>query len=392
MTFGVTPTGFVRKKVENFKTEWATKQKADMDPNVDVDADSPLGQLNGILANALAEGWEALESVYNSFNPNAAEGNALINAALLTGTEKRGAAPSTVACDINLDAGATAPAGFIVSLDTREDVRFQLIADVTNPGPSTDTLSGEFECLEDGPIEARAGHLTNIVTPVSGVNSVTNPLDAALGHLADDDISLRIRRQQQLALQGGSTVAAIVADLLEIESIADVVPLENTSDHFDPETGLPAHSFEMMIVDDNLTPDDTVAQTIFESNPTGIRAYGNTSGNATDANGKEHVIKFSRADNVLVYIALELSVSGLFPEDGEDQVITAVLAKCRSTFGISDDVVGGAIEAAAFSVAGVVDATAYLGFAPVPTSTDNLPVGLHQIARFDSGRLEISYV
>jgi hypothetical protein len=357
-----------------------------------VDADSPLGQVNGIVGSAIAEAWEAQEDTYHGFDEAAAEGDQLVNIALLTGTEKRSAAPSTVTCTINLDAGATAPEGFIVSLSTRDDVRFELTAAVTNPGGSADDLPGVFECLEDGPIPAPAGQLTNIVTPVAGVNSVTNPLDAALGRLADDNITLRQRRRLQLALQGGSTIDAVTADLLEIDSISDVVSLENESDRFDPITGLPAHSFEMMIVDDGLTPDNTVAQTIFDSKPAGIKPRGNSSGTATDSNGKTHTIPFSRADNQLVYIDLELVVSSLFPSDGEEQVETAVLAKVRSTFGIADDVVGLVIESAAISIAGVIDATAFIGFAPGPTLDDNLPIGLHQIARFDSTRLNIEIV
>jgi hypothetical protein len=115
-------------------------------------------------------------------------------------------------------------------------------------------------------------------------------------------------------------------------------------------------------------------------------------GNSNDENGKVHTMLFSRADDQLVWLAVELVVSSLFPEDGEEQVETAILEKARNTFGISDDVIGGALEAAAFSIAGVVDATVYLGFTAGPTSTDNLPIGLHQMARFDSTRIEIEIV
>lgn len=391
-TFGVTPTGFVRKTLADITLEYETKERANIDPNVDVDADAPLGQFNGIVGNSLAEAWEALDDTYHTFDPNAAEGDALVNDALLTGTEKRSSAPSTVTCTLNLDAGASVPGGAIISLNTRDDVRFQLLSTVTNSGGTVANLPGSFECTEDGPIPALAGRLTVIVTPFSGWNSVTNALDASVGHNADNDITLRQRRQQQLALRGGSTLDAIVADLLEIESITDVVPLENNSGRFDADTGLPAHSFEMLIVDDGLTPNNTVAQTIFDSKPGGIKPVGTSSGTAIDANSKAHAVAFSRADNQLVYVILEVSISTLFPEDGEDQITNAVLTKARNTFGVSDDVVGLVLEAAAISINGVVDVTAKIGFSASPTLTDNLTIGLHQIARFDSTRLEITLV
>lgn len=393
MTFGVTPTGFNRKTLADIVLEYETRQRAEMDPNVDVDPDSPVGQLNGIIGNAVAEVWEAQEDTYHGFNPNEAEGDQLVNVSLLTGTSKRGAAPSTVSCTLTLEAGATVPSGAIVSLSTRDDVRFELTVTVNNPSGITATFPGAFECQADGPIPALAGELTVIVTPFSGWLAVTNALDADLGHNADSNITLRQRREQQLTLQGGSTIDAIVADLLEIASIADVVSIENESDHYDPTTGLRAHTFEMMIVDDGLTDNDLIAQTIFDSKPAGISPSGSlTIGQAVDGKGKAHLVPFSRADDQLVWCILEISVSGLFPLNGEQQIIESVLARARNTFGIADDVVGGALEAAAFSIAGVTDATALIGFAPAPTLDDNLPIGLHQIARFDSSRVTVVYV
>lgn len=394
MAFGVTLEGFVRKTFEDIKEELEERQRADIDPNVDVSDETPLGQLNGIFGSALAEAWEGLEGAYHAFDPLDSEGDALTNVALLTGTERRGAAPSTVTCTLNLDGGTTVPAGSLISLDTRPDIQFELDADVENTGGVPADFAGEFTCTVDGPVVALATHLTQIVTPVSGWNTVSNPLDADVGRLADNDVTLRQRRSQQLALRGGSTIDAVHADLLEIETISQVDMLENTLDVFDPETALPPHTFEALIVDGGLTPDEDIAQAIWDSKPGGIKPHGNTSGVAIDKNGDEQIVPFSRPIEKLIYIKMKVAVSGLFPSvDGEELVKQAVATKGTNTFGTGDDVTALALGFGAFSVTGVTDVPEiFIGLAVSPTLAVPISIGLHEIARFDTSRIEVEVV
>lgn len=393
MPFGVTETGFERKTLEDILTGFEDRQRADIDPNIDVSAETPLGQLNGIYAAELAEAWEGLEGAYHSYNPNAAEGDAMVNVALITGTEKRPAQPSRVTCTLSIEAGDTVPAGSLISLDTREDIQFVLLSDAVNPSGITADIAGVFECTVDGPTQALAGNLTNIVTPHSGWLSVTNALDAELGRFADDTITLRQRRQQQLALRGGSTIDAIQADLLELDTIDQVEPLENTKSEFDPITGLPGRSFEFIILDGSLTDDNTIAQTIFNSRPAGMISFGNTSGTAVDGEGDSHTVKFSRPIEVLLYVKMSVRVTSLFPPvDGDEQVKAAVVARARQVFTVGDDITPLPLAVGAFNVPGVVDVpieSLKIGLTSNPPLNIPIGIGLHEIARFDTSRVEV---
>ena len=391
MTFGVTSDGFNKKVLADITADFEAKERADIDPNADVDPESPFGQLNGIVGAAVAENWEVLEETYHTFDPNGAEGDALVNISLITGTTKRPATQSIVTVTCNLDAGATAPQGALIAISGREDIEFELDADITNPGGSPDDIEGTATAIDTGPVQALAGQLTVIKTPAAGWNSVTNAADAELGENADNDITLRARRQAQLALQGGSTIDAIAADLLQITTIEDVLMLENTLDHFDPITGLSGHTFEAIISDSGLTPDNTIAQTIFNTKPGGIFSAGEASGIATDKAGKEHTVLFSRGEDRNIYVAMHLAVSSQYPSDGETQVIAAALLKAEQTFGVADDVVALALEVAAFGITGVTNAVADIGFADGPTSAANLPIGLHQRAKFSSLHFTVEY-
>lgn len=72
--YGVQPTGFVRKPLSVIKAEMEAKNRAEFGSNVIQTPQSPLGQINGILAEAATKVWELAEGVYQSYDPNQATG------------------------------------------------------------------------------------------------------------------------------------------------------------------------------------------------------------------------------------------------------------------------------------------------------------------------------
>lgn len=389
---GVTPQGFVKKRLEEILADIGAAQQGVFGAALDVGTATELGQLNGTFASAVAELWELLEVAFHGFDPDAAADYLLTVLAGLTGTERRAAKASTSPVTLNLNAGATAPAGTLFARNGRPDIVFSLDADVTNSGGSPANLAGAVTCTQTGPISCPAGELTVIVNPVSGLNSVTNAADVVVGRDADSDIVLRQRRQDQLAIRGGSTVAAIKADLLDTEAnpafvnMRDVTVLENTADTTDLTTGLPGHSIGV-IVDDGDTPsvaNNDIAQAIFDSRAAGIASSGDTTGTATDANGDTHTESFSRATLRPVYIDLALTTTDAFPVDGQTLVKEAIVA-AGADYGISDLVIALHLRAAALSVAGVIDVPTFnLDFTPSPVATANLDPGLRARATFST--------
>lgn len=72
--FGVQPTGFVRKPLGQILAEIEAGMITEFGPNVIQTAQSPLGQINGLMANLIAQEWEFAEDVYQSYDPDQAEG------------------------------------------------------------------------------------------------------------------------------------------------------------------------------------------------------------------------------------------------------------------------------------------------------------------------------
>lgn len=74
MTYGVVATGFSRKPLSVILAELEERNIAVFGPSVIQTAQSPLGQLNGLRADAIAEAWEIGEDAYQSRDPDQAEG------------------------------------------------------------------------------------------------------------------------------------------------------------------------------------------------------------------------------------------------------------------------------------------------------------------------------
>lgn len=72
--FGVVPTGFSRKILVEILAEIETEMVDVFGEAVVQDAQSPLGQLNGLHADLSADFWETVENTYQSFDVDQAEG------------------------------------------------------------------------------------------------------------------------------------------------------------------------------------------------------------------------------------------------------------------------------------------------------------------------------
>ena len=77
MSYGVQPTGYVRKPISIILSELEAAMITEFGPGVIQTAASPLGQLNGLMADLLAEIDERNLELYQSYDPDQAEGRRL---------------------------------------------------------------------------------------------------------------------------------------------------------------------------------------------------------------------------------------------------------------------------------------------------------------------------
>lgn len=77
MTYGVQPTGYVRKPLSVILQEIEDAMVTEFGPGVVQTSQSPLGQINGMMADLMAEIDERNLDLYQSYDPNQADGNRL---------------------------------------------------------------------------------------------------------------------------------------------------------------------------------------------------------------------------------------------------------------------------------------------------------------------------
>lgn len=399
MTYGVTPTGFVRPSLQTILADIERDQRALVSQNIDQSAESPLGQINGINARQLGMAWEALETAYNAFDVDKAEDFLLTALGKLTGTWRGAATKSVVLCTVNLNAGTTLIAGtHFARVVGKPNIRFTPRENVV-AAVSGSIANVVFEAETAGPIEVASGTLTVIATAVIGWNSVTNPNPATPGTIEEQDPEFRVKLDEQIATAGNQTLAAIRSDLLALRHegaqwIDSVVIFENALEVVDGETR-PPHTFEVLISDNTaLRPpdyDNQIAQAIWNNKPAGIRPYGfGALGDALDDLGVTRVVSFSRAAKIPIYVSLTLTtVPGFTAQSAVKDAI--VLGGAEAFKDAGADVIALYLRSLALSVPGVIDVPVFtLGVTPSPVGTSNIAIGLRQVASFDVSRIVIT--
>ena len=388
----VDATGLQIKTIEEILDELSTQQKAEIDATLNTSPDQPIGQMNGIMAAQLREGWEVAQVAFNGFNPDAAEGFLQEKLSALTGTLRKGATKSQVTLDCDLDNTTTLLAGVNFANVTGDpDNRWTPVADFTATSDGVDPIL--FEAEFAGAVTANAGTIAVIATPVVGWNSVTNPLDATVGTEIETDAELRQRREEELRATGSATLDAIRADVLADPKVLQASVFENTSDLIDA-NGLPPKSIEVVVFDG--TPptltDDEIAQLIFDTKAAGILAFGLESGTATDSLGGFHTIGFSRPTEIEIFVDMFVSIDISTGYAGAAALKTALVALNLSDLILGRDVIAAKLVEVAMAFDGVFDMTSSpeLGFSAAPSGTTNLTITAREIARLDTSRITVT--
>jgi uncharacterized phage protein gp47/JayE len=329
MAYGIDENGFNRKDLTSILTDLNKRVKGVFGDGLNLAAQSPQGQINGIFAEAEANLWEAIQAAYDSFNPQAAAGIVLSNLVTLNGIERKPATKSTVTLTFTGTNGATIPAGSKVKTST--GTQWETIALGTISG--TTAVVGA-QSVEFGAVSATSETITQFVDILSGVNAVTNYAASQPGTDIETDEDLRVRRYQSVAFTSQSMVDSIYAGVANIENVDEVIVLENDTDSTDA-NGLLPHSIHVITKGGDNTE---IATEIYNRKPVGIYTNGSTLITVADSQAIGHPIRFSIASDVTITVVVNITTDLAFPTDGVDQIKAALVAFAKDTYDIGDDV------------------------------------------------------
>lgn len=215
-----------------------------------------------------------------------------------------------------------------------------------------------------GPVVAPANTLVVQVSPIVGIASVTNPLDAELGSDLESDADAKQRRNESLAFPGNSTIPAILAEILQLDGVEAARGFENTSMITDP-AGRPPKSYEI-IVQGGTNLD--IRDVMWATKPAGIQQVGDIVEPLIDSQGFNQEVRFSRPTAVLIYIIIDLQTDAQYPGDGDDQVKAALVAFGEGLNIGQDIIVMPKLACALEEIPGILDVNIRIGAAPIPAT------------------------
>ncbi len=385
-TYGVTSTGFVRKTLEAIRQSLADKIHERISPRLRILKEdgtperSDVGNVVNIFSDELSQAWEVAEHAYYGADPDNGGDDAFEGICALTGVRRNGPTRGTVNTVCTFSAGFSCAPGVLVAIpDGFPSDRWTNRSAVPTQDGAPASLV--FQSEKTGPNQFAAAGSLIIGQPTQGWLSITNAEDSERGFDQESIPALRIRRENSLAIQGGSALAGIVADVAAVANVQAVAGRENT-DSF-RHGKLPPHSFQIVVYDGE-TEDATnaaIATAIRGSKPPGIETVGSTS---YQAEGWDLPINFDRANVLQVWVVG--NVSGDFDVD-------ALKAKLLALYEPEFDttIVLERLRAECFTVEGVTDVPSFeIGLSEGGVGSANITPLFGQIAILSSVRILIN--
>lgn len=248
---------------------------------------------------------------------------------------------------------------------------------------------GQLVAVVVGVINQDANTITQIVTPILGWDSVTNPLDASPGRLTETDEELRLRFRNTKLERSSNILDSLYSALLNVDGVQELAIYENDTSITDANGVLP-HSFLPVVLGGS---SQIIAQTIWQNKPMGIASQGNTVVPITDSQGFLHDIGFERPSPVTVYVSMVLSLNleapVQFPSDGADLIRAAIQTYASENFGVGKDVIYSRMFTPINSIPGHQIDSLFIGITPNPVGTSNISVDFDKISSFSSVNISI---
>lgn len=262
-----------------------------------IDPDSQDGQLLAVIAKAIHDANQAAVSIYNSFSPSKAEGEALSSNVKINGIARKVPTKSQVVLNL------TGVAGTVITNGVAEDSngnRWDLPATVTIGSSGSATVTALAQ--NSGAVTSGIADITQIVTPTLGWQSVTNPSSPIKGAPVEKDGELRIRQALAVSNQAVAVINSIHAAISALPGVLRSKVYENDTDTTNA-FGLPPYSISAVVYGGDATE---IATAIRRRKTPGAATAGSTTVTINDELGDPININFDFVTTVDVLVGVAI--------------------------------------------------------------------------------------
>jgi uncharacterized phage protein gp47/JayE len=309
----ITATGLEIDSLQTIITTLEDGLKGIYGNDINVDSNSPDGQLINIEAVTVRDILVLLQNINASFDPDQAQGIVLDQRVAINNIQRLGATYTfqdvTITVDRavslqGLDADANDPDGVGFTVADSEGNQFILLDTQTPVSAGSYTYS--FRAKDLGAIETTINTITIAQTVVAGVTGVNNStVQSSLGQNEESDFQLRERRKQSTANRSKASIEGVLSNILQIDGVVNAVVYENDTDSVDA-NGLLPHSLYAVVLGGANTD---IADIISKYKSVGCNMNGDVEVDVEIANST-YIMKFDRPEDIPLYI--RFSIKPLF--------------------------------------------------------------------------------
>lgn len=193
-------------------------------PNLNIDPSTPQGQIITAITEMFVQAQSDIAEVANIF-VNGGTG-VWLDAYCKTyyGITRKQASNGSVTTVISGTNGTIIPVGFTAKSG---DYEYATVSEYIIEAGGI--CYAELFAKESGNFSIDAGTLTTIVTPVAGVERITNPYESTSGTNTETDNELRLRAMNSLTYRATSIFDGLLAQIEQLQGVQKVAGYENNT-------------------------------------------------------------------------------------------------------------------------------------------------------------------
>ena len=234
--------GFKAESFTEILTRLSNGLKNIYGQDINLDQDSPDGQQLGIQANIISDFQDLALYIYNSMDPDLADGANFDKLLKLLARTRLPSSRSTVDIEMVLNKTVSIPASYTI-----KDLNNQnwIIGTAQTLDAGTHLVS--FYSEDWGNITAEPNTINEQVTILTEVVSINNPENAISGRDEESIVQVRERRNKILEINASSTIGSIIGKILDLNGVIDAVPYENMTKIYDPVRDIQPNSYWIVV-------------------------------------------------------------------------------------------------------------------------------------------------
>lgn len=329
VVFKVTSRGVTAPAYKDVYDTLVSRVQGIFGTDVNLDADTPDGQLVAIVAKAISDVNAEAVRLHADFSPATATGVGLDLAVKTNGLVRGKAVGSTVDLKLVGQGGTIVRNGEAMD----ENRNRWILPDEVRIPPSGEIVV-TARAKDDKAFEAAAGAIRTIATPTRGWQSVTNEKPAIVGIPVERDSQLRERQAVSTAKPSRSIWEGVIGSILDLEGVKRVSGIRNNDDAPTRE-GVPGHSIALIVDGGDVTE---IAETIFMKGGEGTGTHGDITTTILDKYEFPQTVRFSRPKTVNVHVTIKVKPSDTYVTSVEDVIkerIVSYISKLRIGEGVN---------------------------------------------------------